>query len=77
MKIEIDKGIPIPEHVNPKLQSLPVGEMKIGDSIFVPHNYVSKTSVRRYFGKIGTFKQFKCTDDIIAGEPGVRVWKLK
>lgn len=74
-KLSIEKGIPIPRFVNGRPLIYPFGDMKIGDSFFVPDvkKRFSIYSQLRHFNERNA-KNIKVVQRRESN--GVRVWRI-
>ncbi len=79
---EIEKGVPLPEGAGKERQKYPFGEMRPGDSFFVPggatvnaHGNKSAYSAASNYGRAHGWK-FSARTVTENGVKGVRIWRI-
>lgn len=78
MKIQIEKGVPVPKNITRK-SKYPFREMEVGDSFFIKDNIDVKraqqkiSAVAHMFCKKNPLYKFKTQ----AFDSGVRIWRTK
>jgi hypothetical protein len=75
----IEDNIPVPtEQTNCRSSPIPLAQMEVGQSVFVPTSVKPPPSVRCYANQTGDRlkRRFTCRKVTENGNAGVRVWRI-
>lgn len=79
MNFNIEKGIPLKKEaetiVKEKFEKIPLSQMVKGDSVFIPNDYISSSTLRKYFREFNTTNNNSFTTK--KENNGIRIFKIK